>query len=175
MAKYELLYIIPGKYTEEELPAIITSVKEVLNKNQVTLIKEQDLGKKKLAYNIGEASYGYYLLNIFSAEGGVIIQIDKALTLMPEILRHQIVLYVDPAKTTGKAPRVVKSIDEKPELAPLPTPKPKTEEISLVDSIKEKSKEATEEAERKEKAKPKIDLDKLDEQLDELLKDDLNI
>lgn len=166
MAKYELLYIIPGKYSEEELPAIITSVKEILNKSQATLIKEEDLGKKKLAYNIGDSHYGYYILDVFTAEGPALAQIDKTLRLMPEILRHQVVGYIDPSKLAGQAPRI-RPVEEKEAAKEPAKPEP-----TIIEAIKA---EPTEAEKQKEAAKPKIDLDKLDEKLDELLKDDLNI
>lgn len=170
MAKYELLYIVPGKYTEEELPPITESVKKILEKNQATIIKEENQGKKKLAYSIGENHYGYYVFMVFEVEGPALASIDKELRLMPEVLRHQIVNYLDPAKTTGKAPR------PKPEETKTTFQAP-TEEKTIIQSIKEKkeSQEQTDEAKKKETAKPKIDLDKLDEKLDELLKDDLDI
>ncbi len=166
MTKYELLYIIPGKYSEGELPPIINNVKELIAKEEGQLASENDLGKKKLAYPIQDSHYGYYILDIFTIEGEKINKIEKALRLMPEILRHQIVLYVDPSKTTGRAPRIKPTAESRPAPSFYGEKITPSEQPTLGELVERKPEE--------KKDKPsKVSLDELDKKLDEILKNDI--
>ena len=162
MKKYELLYIIPGKYTEEETGSIMTAVNELLIRHQAQDIKEKDLGKKKLTYPIKDNHYGYYVLSNFIIEGVNLAKIELALKLMPEIIRHQIVYYLEPSKTEAKTPNrskaEEKSTDETPEAKPAAAETPS-------------SPSQNGPAEKQ----PKVSLAELDKKLDELLKDDIEI
>ncbi|MFH1225746.1 MAG: 30S ribosomal protein S6 [bacterium] len=159
MAQYELLYIIPGKYTEEEVGPIRTAVKGLLVKNQAQLIRELDLGKKKLAYPIQQDHYGYYILTDFDAPGESVAKLESALKLMPEIRRHQIVHRLEAAKTTGQEPIM----------------RPKTEELILATPTESLITQVTAESAQIPPPikKSKISLDELDQKLDELLKEDI--
>ncbi len=163
MTKYELMYIIPGKYTEEEVGPIRTAIKDLLAKNEAQLIREIDLGKKKLAYPIRQNHYGYYILNDFDAPGESVAKLESALKMMPEVLRQQIVHRLEAAKTAGKEPA------SRPRL---PADRSKTEELASTAPI-ESARPARLDEPAKPANKPKISLDELDQKLDELLKEDI--
>ncbi|MBD3250955.1 30S ribosomal protein S6 [Candidatus Uhrbacteria bacterium] len=92
MKEYELMYIVPTSYTEEELGTIEKHVVEVLEKYQATLKKTTRLGKLRFAYPIKHERFGHYVLLRFEAEPSAINSIDDGLRLnQKEILRHLIV------------------------------------------------------------------------------------
>jgi ribosomal protein S6 len=59
---YELLYLVPANYTEEELVPIKEKVKELIKKFKGEVTFEDTIGKKKLAYPVAKNTQGYYLL-----------------------------------------------------------------------------------------------------------------
>ena len=88
---YELLYLVPNKYSEDELAVIINKVRKIINDCGGNITYSEEWGKKRLAYPIKHFRHGYYNLVEFDLAGEKIIKIDRALRLANEILRHQII------------------------------------------------------------------------------------
>jgi small subunit ribosomal protein S6 len=90
-SRYELLFIVPNNYTEEEAKTIVAKVEGVVSEQGANIVYREFWGKKKLAYIIKQNHYGYYSLCEFDSEKNVIAKIDRTLRLSQEVLRHQIV------------------------------------------------------------------------------------
>lgn len=89
---YELMYIVPTSYTEEELGGVEGHVTDVLTKNNATVASTKRLGKFRFAYPIKHEAYGHYVLVAFSAAPGALMEIEHELRLnSKEIIRHVIV------------------------------------------------------------------------------------
>lgn len=92
MQNYELLYIIPNQYTDEEAKKIKEKVDAMIKSLGAVIGYEEDMGKKKLAYTINQVAHGYYYLTEFELEDGTKLQeINNNLRLDKEILRAQII------------------------------------------------------------------------------------
>lgn len=126
MKHYELLYIIPGKYTEEEIETIGNKVIEVVKGYGGEITFTDNLGDKKLSFPIDGAQTGSYLVIEFNAEPAKIKDLDGELKLTPEVLRHQIVAkkVLTQAEIEQEKKRqerlVEKPVEEKPAAAPAP-------------------------------------------------------
>lgn len=144
---YELLYLISNKFSEDEVKPIIEKVNSLILNNHGKITLVENLGKKRLAYPIKGFRYGYYNLVEFDLVGKNLINIDRALRLMNEILRQQIVI-----KTVKTAEQIAqdKKIAEK-----------------IADRNIKEEKEVKEKI--KEMDKDKVDLKDLDEKLDKIL------
>lgn len=186
---YEVLYIIPAKYSETEIEELNKKVPAVLEELGATVIRIDNWGKRKLAYHIKHFRYGYYTLIIFSAPGEVLEKITQRLNLNQDIVRFQIVKEVvqgkrksvtvqgDDFMVNSGEPKEKKS--EKPKSTYKPAPVKAKEEVKVKEveikeekPVKEKKvkEEKTEEEKPKKKAeKKKAGIDQLDEKLDELL------
>ncbi len=92
MKHYELLYIIPGRYTEEEMEGISGKINETVKKYGGEITLTDNLGSKKIAYPIANTQVGNYLVIEFNAEPEKIKELGGELKLTPEVLRHEIVL-----------------------------------------------------------------------------------
>ena len=91
MIHYELVYIVPNQYTDEEVETISDKVKKIISENGGTITIEDSLGKKKLAYPIKQVHQGTYLLLELDLETESLEKIKKTLGLTAEVLRFQIV------------------------------------------------------------------------------------
>jgi small subunit ribosomal protein S6 len=91
MERYELLYILQPTFTDDEVAAAAGKVSALLQGQAATITQEVDLGKKRLAYPIKKAAYGYYRLVEFSAEPTGLKKVNELLTLAPDVLRHLVV------------------------------------------------------------------------------------
>ncbi|MDD4996315.1 MAG: 30S ribosomal protein S6 [Patescibacteria group bacterium] len=108
---YELLYIVPGPLTEKDLPEISKKVKNLIEKFGGNVVKEDNLGNKKLAYPIKGIYRGFYLLVNFNLKTEFLKNLNKELKLLSEILRHLIVKIIE----RKEEPKKIKNkIEESP-------------------------------------------------------------
>jgi small subunit ribosomal protein S6 len=92
MSEYELMYIVPTSFTEEELGTVEAHVAELFTKYGATLERTNRLGKLRLAYPIRHERFGHYVLARFKAEHSAVAGVEEGLRLnQKEILRHMIV------------------------------------------------------------------------------------
>ena len=89
---YEMLYFLTITLSDEEIKTLKDKIHKLFEKQQATIIKEEDLGKRKLAYMIKRARHGYYFLIKFTAPPTAIRELNHQLELMPEIIRHRITI-----------------------------------------------------------------------------------
>lgn len=164
---YELLFIIPNKYTENELEPIMTKVRKFITDNEGTITFEEAWGNKKLAYPIKHFSHGYYNLIEFDAPGLKMAEVNKLLRMSSEILRYQIVNRpfrtveeINQAKKVEKDRRDAEKVQDKKEIA------------VVENAIKTDYNKETPASKTKEKESKKVDLEKLDEKLDKILETD---
>jgi len=101
---YELLYIVPAPLTEKNLPDVSKKVKKLIESFGGKIVKEENLGNKKLSYSIKRAYRGFYLLINFEMEAKKLKEFNQNLKLMPEILRHLIIKAIEkrPARIAKK-------------------------------------------------------------------------
>ncbi len=90
MNRYEIMFIVPNKFTEDEAKTIISRVEKMIEVGEGKIIYSEYWGKKKLAYEIKHNAYGYYQLYQFDLEGKNLAKLDNDLRLSHEILRHQV-------------------------------------------------------------------------------------
>lgn len=147
---YELLYIVSNKFSEDEVKPIVAKVNSLIVDNQGKITLAEDLGKKRLSYPIKGFRYGYYLLAEFDMVGESLINVDRALRMMNEVLRHQIIIkIVKTAEQVAQDRKIAEKIAAR--------------NIKEEKDVKEKIKETD---------KEKVDLKDLDEKLDKILETD---
>jgi small subunit ribosomal protein S6 len=100
---YEILFILPNKFTEDEAKTVSGNVGQVITANGGQITLTEYWGKKKLAYEIKHNAYGYYGLFEFDLEGKALAKVDKDLRLHADVLRHQII--VKKSKTEAEIAR----------------------------------------------------------------------
>ncbi len=194
MQKYELLYIVPAQYTDTEISSIQEQIAALVEKTGGKIIRNEILGKIKLAYTINKVQHGSYILVYFDADGSEIAELDRLLRLSDEVLRHTIVDrpegveeaqfeisdYVAPLTPEGKraTPKAKETPikDTKPAPAPVATPAPeKVEEKVVEEKPAEEKAEAIAPPAPAEKTaeESKMTMQELDQQLDKILEGDI--
>ncbi|MFH1047282.1 MAG: 30S ribosomal protein S6 [Patescibacteria group bacterium] len=91
MRKYEIMYIIPSKYTEGEMDEIIKKIAEIMTTAGAQISDTFNMGKRRLAYPVDHQRNGTYVLVHFEAESPVLAKMDLVLRMTGEVLRHMIV------------------------------------------------------------------------------------
>lgn len=158
---YEMLYIVPNKFTEEEAQKIAGKTKKIITDEGGKITHEEEWGNKKMAYKIKQFTNSYYFVAEFDLEPVKLNRVNMLIKTSGEILRHQIIS--KKVKTDEEKARE-KKISEKIEA--------KKAEEAKEELAKEEEKEAKKPEEKKEKDENKMKLKDLDEKLDELLDTD---
>ena len=89
--KYELMYIINPNLTEEETAALVEKFKTLIEQNG-TLDEMEEMGKRKLAYEINYISEGYYVLVKFTSAPEFPAELDRVLGITDGVMRSLITL-----------------------------------------------------------------------------------
>ena len=89
--KYEVMYIINPNFSEEQIAAIVEKFKALIEANG-TLDELEEIGKRKLAYEINYISERYYVLMKFTGEPSLPAELDRILGITDGILRRLITL-----------------------------------------------------------------------------------
>ena len=87
--KYELMYIINPNLSEEETAAVVEKFKALVEQNG-TLEEMEEMGKRKLAYEINYISEGYYVIDKFTSGPDFPAELDRVLGITDGILRSLI-------------------------------------------------------------------------------------
>jgi len=155
MQKYELLFIVPAKFTETELSGEADKIKAVVTAAGASVAESHDLGRRKLAYPIKNVRNGNYFLFFIESEQAAIAKLNEMLRLSTDILRHLITVR-DPKITKIPSFAEEEMRRERQEAAPPVRPQqPPPQQAPLMP------------------AKEKLSMEELDKKLDEILTDDI--
>lgn len=149
---YELLYIVPNKYTEDDAKKIDKGVKSMIEKNGAKITFDEYWGKKKFCYPINHDQHGYYLLIEFDLEAEKIEKINTDLRMNNEVLRHMIV---------NRAPKTPEQIEAEKRLFE-----------KRVEKATKKTEEKEVKKEEKSESKKNVDSKELDDKLNKILETD---
>ena len=92
--KYEVMYILNPNLSEEETAALVEKFKTLVEQNG-TLDEMEEMGKRKLAYEINGLTEGDYTLIDFHADPANIAELDRVLRITDAVVRHKIVVRTD--------------------------------------------------------------------------------
>ena len=89
--KYECMYILNPNLTEEETAAIVEKFKALVEANG-TLDEMEEMGKRKLAYEINYLTEGYFVLVKFTSGPDFPAELDRVLGITDGVIRSLITL-----------------------------------------------------------------------------------
>ena len=164
MNHYEMLCVLPGTLTEEEVKKTMEGIVGAITGCGGSIIQSEDIGKNRLAYPIKHIRYGYFQLLEFSADPDKLADIKRKSYLAGTLLRLVVKLHNPKQKKFD-----VKSMLSPQTMGSLSYERPEEE----VEPVKER------EVHRElHKEMPKetagVSLAEIDERLDEILQKDLD-
>lgn len=187
LMKYELLYIVPSSFSDTEIEGVQKEVAALVAQEGGTVIRDESLGKIKLAYPIKKVRHGTYIMVQFEAETTILNPLEAKLRLEDKIIRHlvtampagaenkvfEIASYVAPLSAEGKRQdKPVRQAKPAPAVTAPISSEPATEEKAGQEAKPELAPPAPS---KPEETTPKMSVEELDKKLDEILEsDDLN-
>ena len=102
MELYESLFIIRPSLSDEETTALIEKMKGTVTKNGASIVRAENWGRKKLAYEIKRERKGTYVYFYFQGPGAVIAELERSYRLEDSIIKFLTVkLEQEPAPPRG--------------------------------------------------------------------------
>ena len=92
MREYELTYIVQPEISDEGVAAIQERLDGILEKHGATKLFIDDMGRRRLAYEIRHFQKGQYLTLFFLDEGASVPELERSLRLDDSVLRFLTVL-----------------------------------------------------------------------------------
>lgn len=86
MNKYESVVIINPSVEEEKVKELSQKFTDIIN-NEGKVEKVEELGKKKLAYEVKKNKEGYYVVIYFEANPGLIAELERNYRIIDEVIK----------------------------------------------------------------------------------------
>lgn len=91
MRKYELMYIIRPDVEQEATKGLVEKFQNLITNNGGEIEKLDEIGKRRIAYEIADYHEGYYVLTYFQAEPTLIAELERVLRISDGVIRYLIV------------------------------------------------------------------------------------
>jgi small subunit ribosomal protein S6 len=88
---YEVLYIVRADLDDEKVQDAVKRVNTLIERSGGTVERTNLWGKRKLAYEVKHQKEGSYVLQDFQFDPGRVPELESALKITEEVLRHLIV------------------------------------------------------------------------------------
>ena len=92
MRSYETVFIVNPELSEEQRPPLFDKFKGLVSEDQGMLVKFDEWGHKRLAYEIKKHTRGYYVLMEFCGDGALVKEIERNMRLDDRVLKYMTVL-----------------------------------------------------------------------------------
>lgn len=99
MNKYDAMYIIRPGVEEEARKALIAEINQIFISRGTPEVKVNEMGVRKLAYEIDDCTEGYYVDLEFECDNKeALAEYDRVLNIKDNVLRHIVVKLPETAK-----------------------------------------------------------------------------
>lgn len=110
MPIYESIFIINPNITDDETNAVIKKMQDVVAKQGAEMLKFEDWGKKKLAYEVKKQKRGHYVFFQFKSTPAAIAELERTYKLTDAVIKFlsvklekELRLKPEPKKKKGDA------------------------------------------------------------------------
>lgn len=87
MRQYEVMYVLRPDLEEEQIKANVARYSEVVTNYGGEITNLQELGKRRLAYEIKKYRDGYYVLMNFKANPDAVAEAERLMKISDDVIR----------------------------------------------------------------------------------------
>ena len=85
---YETIFILRPTLNDQEISEAIDNYKDLLVRHGAEMLRQEDLGKKKLAYYIKKFQNGHYAIYQYKAEAPAVSELERSFKISEDVLRY---------------------------------------------------------------------------------------
>ncbi|HUT73186.1 MAG TPA: 30S ribosomal protein S6 [Desulfatiglandales bacterium] len=112
MKRYETIYVANPNLEDDALEEIVAKFSDIIEKKKGSIVKIDDWGKRKLAYEVKRFDKGHYVLLDFCGFPEVLTELERNLKLDDRILKYMTVKIADDFEPTDIPVETQKKEDE---------------------------------------------------------------
>jgi small subunit ribosomal protein S6 len=87
--KYETIFILDPDLEEAIAQSAIEKIKGIITQGNGEILKVEDWGKRKLAYEVKKRSKGHYILLHFSGTPALLSELERNFRVMDAVIKFQ--------------------------------------------------------------------------------------
>jgi small subunit ribosomal protein S6 len=95
MRRYEIVYIINPDLDTEPLKEVVTKFSDIITKLKGSVLRVDEWGKRKLAYEVKHFDKGYYVVCDFCGDPTTVDEVERNLKLDDRVLKYITVKVAD--------------------------------------------------------------------------------
>jgi small subunit ribosomal protein S6 len=88
---YEVMFIIDPKTAEDDITRLSENLQQVIADQGGTVTKNEDMGRRQLAYPIGRVNEGHYILFEVDGTGHEIAELERRMRVNDQVIRYMTV------------------------------------------------------------------------------------
>ena len=100
MKRYETIYVANSNLEDDALEEVFAKFSDIIEKKKGSIVKTDDWGKRKLAYEVKRFDKGHYVLLDFCGFPEVLTELERNLKLDDRILKYMTVKIADEVEPT---------------------------------------------------------------------------
>ena len=89
MKRYETIFILDPDLEEEQALSAIEKAKGIITQANGEILKVEDWGKRKLAYDVKKKPRGHYILTTFSGSPALLSELHRNFRVMDAVIKFQ--------------------------------------------------------------------------------------
>jgi small subunit ribosomal protein S6 len=104
MRKYETIFILDPDLEEEQTQSVIEKIKGIITQTNGEILKVEDWGKRKLAYEVNKKPKGHYFLIHFLGSPALLSELERNFRVMDAVIKFQSVRLDDRQGSSSQGP-----------------------------------------------------------------------
>lgn len=85
---YEVMFIIDPKVGEDDITRLNDNLQQVITDQGGTVTKNENMGRRQLAYPIGRLNEGHYILLEVDGSGREIAELERRMRVNDQVIRY---------------------------------------------------------------------------------------
>lgn len=111
MKRYESIFILDPDLDEAAAQSAIEKIKGVITQGNGEILRVEDWGKRKLAYEVKKKSKGHYILIHFSGTPALLSELERNYRVMDAVIKFQSIRLDERMASTS----TVSTLEDQPE------------------------------------------------------------
>ncbi|HMK74810.1 MAG TPA: 30S ribosomal protein S6 [Thermodesulfobacteriota bacterium] len=117
MRKYEIIFILDPDLEEEQAQSLVEKVKGIITQANGEVLKVEDWGKRKLAYEVKKKAKGHYILVHFLGSPSLLSELERNFRVMDAVIKFQSVRLDERQASSSEGPVLEEAPEEGTEAA----------------------------------------------------------
>ena len=104
MRKYESIFILDPDLEETQAQSVIEKAKGIITQGSGEILKVEDWGKRKLAYEVKKKPKGHYILIHFVGSPALLSELERNFRVMDAVIKFQSVRLGERQSSSSEGP-----------------------------------------------------------------------